>query len=289
MSSSAQPVALLLTALPSSIDEVNSTSSHSRANRTTVEIHGATISSLTSLSLSPPLVGFSLRTPSRAANALLGAQQMSNGPTFTLTLLAHADSDADTDAAQHASCSNLAGAYAVPGLEAYSLASDWSHKSPAGPKRPNAADHPLSSAKLLPSSAFASSGRSNTPIPYLAHALGAFSCSLEARIRLASLTSHSSNECPNLLSKSLSAPYSPRKLRLDTTLAVPSEQDETLAESVEAQETGKSDTAGKESQESWLLIARVWDVHGSDSTARQEADDAKPLVWWNKHFTTVQK
>lgn len=60
MRSVAQPVAVITVALPSSLDPL--TAPHN---------HGATLSSLSSISLSPPLVAFSLRLPSRLASFLL--------------------------------------------------------------------------------------------------------------------------------------------------------------------------------------------------------------------------
>ncbi|PWN97019.1 hypothetical protein FA09DRAFT_325851 [Tilletiopsis washingtonensis] len=150
MAASAQPVALLLLQLPSG-------SASSPA-----EIHGATISSLVSLSVSPALVAFSLKTPSRAANALLAsASSAPLGPTFTLSILAE----------HHAS---LAGAFAAPGLKPCTLEAG----AQPGTLCASDADHPLAKVGLL-----ASVARGPSPIPRIG-GIGSLACSLVGRVKL---------------------------------------------------------------------------------------------------------
>ncbi|GAA5920487.1 hypothetical protein JCM1841_003510 [Sporobolomyces salmonicolor] len=88
----AQPVAVLTAHLPS---PTSPTSSAARAPREEEPLplpdnHGATLSSLSSISLSPPLVSFSLRLPSRLAAFLSPETSPSPSepkPTFRLHLL----------------------------------------------------------------------------------------------------------------------------------------------------------------------------------------------------------
>ncbi|CDU24294.1 uncharacterized protein SPSC_03365 [Sporisorium scitamineum] len=97
MRKSAQPVALVTTFLPSSPGKTN-------------HIHAATLSSFTSISLDPDLVCFSIKTPSKLADALsshvssrgVQAVEEEEGWDFVINVLS-------------AKQAGLAAAYAVPG------------------------------------------------------------------------------------------------------------------------------------------------------------------------------
>ncbi|GAA5983393.1 hypothetical protein JCM11641_007834 [Rhodosporidiobolus odoratus] len=81
----AQPVAVLTAHIPSpSITPRTPQEAGQTLTEAPKHNHGATLSSLTSISLSPPLVSFSLRLPSRLASHL---SQSSNPPSFRLHLL----------------------------------------------------------------------------------------------------------------------------------------------------------------------------------------------------------
>lgn len=88
----AQPVAVLTARIPSSPSASSSpTVQRSASGQDESHNHGATLSSLASISLSPPLVSFSLRLPSRLA-AFLSAQAPTDTgdsaqPTFRVHLL----------------------------------------------------------------------------------------------------------------------------------------------------------------------------------------------------------
>ncbi|GAA5932300.1 hypothetical protein JCM10213_005282 [Rhodosporidiobolus nylandii] len=93
----AQPVAVLAahipsppTSPPSSTTTTAAGASEEAHDETTQQHnHGATLSSLTSISLSPPLVSFSLRLPSRLA-AHLSPPEPTSSPLFRIHLLSSA-------------------------------------------------------------------------------------------------------------------------------------------------------------------------------------------------------
>ncbi|GAA5824987.1 hypothetical protein JCM11251_006052 [Rhodosporidiobolus azoricus] len=92
----AQPVACITAHIPSGPSSTSSGSTHV-ANETaasgppSAHNHGATLSSLASISLSPPLVSFSLRLPSRLASFLSPTTDSpSPPPTFRVHLLSTA-------------------------------------------------------------------------------------------------------------------------------------------------------------------------------------------------------
>lgn len=207
MAKSAQPVAVVLVQLPD------------RGG-----LHGATLSSFTTLSLSPPLVAFSLKTPSRTADALL-ASQSSEAPHFTLSILSARQAD-------------LAAQLAKPGLKAYI-------------KDSASSSHPLAKVELAPSAA---AGVPRVP------GLGSMACSLVGRLRLGDSDQ-------------------------DTHAAVKAAQSLSLDQRLALGAHGDPAQAGKPEGESWLLIARIWEVEGA-----QEAQGGEgPLLYCNRRFASIKE
>lgn len=142
MRESAQPVALVTTFLPPSGDG------------STRLVHGATLSSFSSISLTPPLLSFAMQTPSRLSEALhYYAPQSADKGHFVLNLLASHQSQ-------------LAQAYAQPGLEPFALPADTS-----------AEPHPLDEHEIVPMA-------EAQGVPRLTEALGAFACRIVDQINL---------------------------------------------------------------------------------------------------------
>lgn len=146
MRESAQPVALVTTFLPPSDD-------HPPTG--TRLVHGATLSSFSSISLSPPLLSFAMQTPSRLSQALQHPTSTSHKGHFVLNLLA-------THQAQ------LAHAYARPGLQPL----------PFPPTRSGTnTTHPLLAHDILPT-------EQANGVPRLTNALGSFVCHIVDQINL---------------------------------------------------------------------------------------------------------
>ncbi|CBQ71322.1 conserved hypothetical protein [Sporisorium reilianum SRZ2] len=142
MRESAQPVALATTFLPSS----------GKAR----QIHAATLSSFTSVSLDPHLVCFALRTPSRLADALAAhVERRAREVDLVINVLS----------TQHA---RLAAAYAVPGTPPLTYPC---------PAEAGAEAHPLLQAGLV-------DGEEEGAVPLVANAIGALACQVVDSIEL---------------------------------------------------------------------------------------------------------
>ncbi|GAA5967408.1 hypothetical protein JCM3765_001865 [Sporobolomyces pararoseus] len=89
----AQPVAVLTAHIPQPSTSEASGSLQSSFERSLEHNHGATLSSLTSISLSPPLVSFSLRLPSRLATYLSNSSSSTVSPSFRVYLLSPEQED----------------------------------------------------------------------------------------------------------------------------------------------------------------------------------------------------
>lgn len=168
-------------------------------------VHGATLSSFSSVSLDPPRVAFSLRVPSRLADALLhdALATMSSrsptgspsgpgartppGPHFVVNLLSSQQAD-------------IARTYAHPGLAPYDLARHSPAPNKAAPSTnadqapPVVMDddslHPLDTNAIAPSP-HARSYRGSVGVPYLVDAVGALACRIT---RVVDLTVSSSDQ-----------------------------------------------------------------------------------------------
>jgi flavin reductase (DIM6/NTAB) family NADH-FMN oxidoreductase RutF len=160
MRSSAQPVAVITSLLPR--DPVDATSSDSYA-------HGATLSSFSTISLNPPLLAFSLQTPSRMADALqAGYENRDKGAHFVINILSEEQvTDAD--------------GFSKPGLVPFSLGSDWTAKSDPD-NHDNDIEHPLS-ASPFHASTFAKDA-SGESLPVLSNSLGSLACSIVSVLTL---------------------------------------------------------------------------------------------------------
>ncbi|SPO31597.1 uncharacterized protein UTRI_06375_B [Ustilago trichophora] len=142
MRNSAQPVTLVTTFLPPSFSE-------GKKGRL---IHGATLSSFSSISLDPNLVCFSIKTPSKLAEALAYHRSMRGGGEeeevdFVVNVLAESQA-------------KLAQTYAVPGTPPYP------HPNTATETEQDS--HPLKEAGLVQVEA--------TSLPTVKGALGSFGC-----------------------------------------------------------------------------------------------------------------
>ncbi|GAA5981586.1 hypothetical protein JCM5350_008033 [Sporobolomyces pararoseus] len=89
----AQPVAVLTARLPQANADEASRSPQNSLETPIEHNHGATLSSLTSISLSPPLVSFSLRLPSRLATYLSSSRPSTSSPSFRVYLLSPEQED----------------------------------------------------------------------------------------------------------------------------------------------------------------------------------------------------
>jgi len=163
MRNSAQPVAVITTLLPQHQKvSIRPKSSH---------VHGATLSSFTTVSLDPPLVAFSLRTPSRLADALDSTGNLARGPHFIVNVLS---TKQEIEAA----------GFSKPGLEPFSLESDWtSQEASSGPN--NDTKHPLSTAPFHPSTI--AKDDSGVFVPVLSNSLGSLACSVVSKVSLKDL------------------------------------------------------------------------------------------------------
>jgi flavin reductase (DIM6/NTAB) family NADH-FMN oxidoreductase RutF len=158
MRASAQPVAVITSLLP---PEQLSPSTPS----TSSYVHGATLSSFSTISLDPPLLAFSLQTPSRMADAL---QVKYKEAHFVVNILSDKQSD---EAAK----------FSKPGLKPFSLGSDWATQFKID-NHDNGSDHPLSSSPFHASS-FANDAQ-EVPVPVLSNSLGSMACSIVSVLAL---------------------------------------------------------------------------------------------------------
>lgn len=162
MRSSAQPVAVITTLLPPPHDAPAS-----------VHAHGATLSSFTTVSLDPPLVAFSLQTPSRLADALLPPATSSpahtaSGAHFVVNVLS-------------AGQTVEAAGFSKPGLTPFPLDSAWPSQSlPTGDQ--DAEEHPLSLAQFHASQH--ARDKRGVSVPVLSNSLGSLACSIVSRVAL---------------------------------------------------------------------------------------------------------
>jgi flavin reductase (DIM6/NTAB) family NADH-FMN oxidoreductase RutF len=162
MRSSAQPVAVITTILPRNEKQSSST----QETASSILVHGATLSSFTTVSLDPPLVAFSLRRPSRLADALESVS--SHIPHFIINVLS---------TKQEIEASG----FSKPGLEPFALSSSWSAqgtKMGSG----NSNTHPLSNVPFHPSTLAKDAGGISVPI--LSNSLGSLACSIVSRLSL---------------------------------------------------------------------------------------------------------
>lgn len=148
MRESAQPVALVTTFL-------SPTKSSQR------QLHAATLSSFTSISLDPNLVCFSMKTPSKLADALAShvsrrSQAGGEGVDFVVNVLSRSQAD-------------LAAAYAVPGTPPL----DYSETIQKGEQ-----DHPLRQAGLVQVHLYGEA------VPMVNGSLGALACTVVESIDL---------------------------------------------------------------------------------------------------------
>lgn len=147
MRNSAQPVALVTTFLP---PPACSSSSDGKGERL---IHGATLSSFSSISLDPNLVCFSIKTPSKLADALAHHHSTRGEDKeevdFVVNLLAESQA-------------KLAQAYAIPGTPPYP------HPNAKGSEEAEEEFHPLRETGLV-------EVKEGT-MPVVKGALGSFGC-----------------------------------------------------------------------------------------------------------------
>jgi len=126
-------------------------------------VHGATLSSFTTVSLQPPIVAFSLRTPSRLADALLSPVK---SPTSSTSTPAHFIINILSS-----SQASIASSFAKPGLKHY-YQKDWEAPTIGGQgSNGEAEDHPLEKFDHQPSKIAGG-------VPFLNKSLGALACSV---------------------------------------------------------------------------------------------------------------
>jgi flavin reductase (DIM6/NTAB) family NADH-FMN oxidoreductase RutF len=169
---SAQPVAVITILLPSHL--------HHQKDRPIAEtpsacyVHGATVSSFTTVSLEPPLIAFSLQTPSRLADALQHPS-ISKRPHFIVNVLSESQG-------------REASEFAKPGLQPLKLRSDWSDSTRL--LGSDSARHPLAETHFFPSSI--ATDDEGVCVPVLSDSLGSLACSLVSKLDLRSV--HSDDE-----------------------------------------------------------------------------------------------
>ncbi|KAL9938136.1 hypothetical protein V8E36_002759 [Tilletia maclaganii] len=240
----AQPVAVITAHLPPS-----SSPSANEEHRPPL-VHGATVSSFTTISMNPPLVAFSLRSPSRLANALQSHPASSSSSNddpqrkrprkahFLINLLYHHQAD-------------IAAAFARPGL------------------------HPLifdpAAARLRTASS------SSTPPPSMR---GGNSEDLDIA---AYPSSHTLDNVPALRG-SMSALACRLAFKLDLGVAA---ADHSRRVSGEEEEGPAEDAVvGERSLSSELFVARVCAVEREEASAGQQ-EERDPLVYCRHKFWTI--
>lgn len=157
MRASAQPVAVITSLLPP--DQLHASPPASPY------VHGATLSSFSTISLEPSLLAFSLQTPSRMADAL---QVKHKGAHFVINIL--------SDKQQRE-----AAKFAKPGLKPFSLGLHWKKNSKID-KHDTESDHPLSNSPFHASS-FAKDAL-EVPVPVLSDSIGSMACSIVSVLAL---------------------------------------------------------------------------------------------------------
>lgn len=170
MRDSAQPVAIIT----SFLREGNSDLPSKTSNGTRL-VHGATLSSFTTVSLDPsPLVAFSFKLPSRMAQSLVEHHQSQREPQAHFIINVLADNQG-----------HLAGAFARPGLKPYEW--DVGQKARMASNQEQDDIHPLAKedTSTLKESAHARSGSHGVPL--LDDSIGCLACSLEGWVDLGRL------------------------------------------------------------------------------------------------------
>ncbi|PWN37422.1 uncharacterized protein FA14DRAFT_116576 [Meira miltonrushii] len=154
MRTSAQPVAVITTNLSRIKDDDNQ------------YVHGATLSSFTTVSLDPPLVAFSLRIPSRLADALTeGNTQNPTQPHFIINILSQKQEVA-------------AAGFAKPGLPPFPLSA--LDEQAAKDKIKGHGDEPHPFTQI----ATHHSASTEQPVLVLSESIGALACSVISRHNL---------------------------------------------------------------------------------------------------------
>lgn len=159
MRASAQPVAVITTLISSRKDDNTSTISSLESHA-----HGATLSSFSTVSLDPPLLAFSLRTPSRMADALR-ANAQGDKANFVVNILS------DKQEIEASGFSR--------GVKSFALSQDWDETVE---KSYIDDQHPLSTAPFHPSQ-YAQSSQ-GIAVPVLSESIGALACSVISIISL---------------------------------------------------------------------------------------------------------
>lgn len=156
MRRSAQPVAVITTVL--------SLSEGSR-NRTAAYAHAATLSSFTTISMDPPLLAFSLRMPSRMADAISSRTNTygEDNPHFVVNVLSSVQGA-------------TAQAFAQPGLAPFPLDKDR--------RQTIRQDHPFATIPTHASQYATYHKDADVAVPVLSQSVGAFACSLVSQIKL---------------------------------------------------------------------------------------------------------
>lgn len=242
MRDSAQPVAIITSFLRPG-------NGHLPQNTAARLVHGATLSSFTTVSMEPtPLVAFSFKLPSRMAQSLIEhhRDKAAGEPSkahFIINLLS-------------SSQSHLAGAFAKPGLKPY----EWQGSGtpqPASDDVLNEDDdvHPLAredeAALQESSSARWTDEHGSHGVPYLSDSLGSLACSLEGWVDLSGLQQSGGGGGGDALA--------------DANMF----------------QRGSGEDAQSGSR---LFIARVHAVEAHNSID----ESRRPLIYWKQRFTTVQ-
>lgn len=153
MRTSAQPVAVITTNL----------SSKKKGGEKEQYIHGATLSSFTTVSLDPPLVAFSLRIPSRLADALTeSSTTTTKQPHFIINILSIKQEIA-------------AAGFAKPGLPPFPLSATSKNEKIKGH---GDEPHPFTQIATHKSTS------TEQPILVLSESIGALACSIISRHNL---------------------------------------------------------------------------------------------------------
>lgn len=150
MRTSAQPVAVITT----NLSKLNGDESQEQY------VHGATLSSFTTISLDPPLVAFSLRIPSRLADAL--TKSKSNQAHFIINILSQRQEVA-------------AAGFAKPGLPPFPISALDDHNKVKGH---GDEPHPFTQIAIQKSTA------TEQPTLVLSESIGALACSIISRHNL---------------------------------------------------------------------------------------------------------
>lgn len=254
MRRSAQPVAIITALVEESSIAPSHSEHHDQFSLTpsgSAWAHGATLSSFTTVSMDPPLVAFSLRTPSRLADAISSGKRKGTNDNNCAHFIVNVLTTKQETAAH---------GFSRPGLAPFALGEHWDNHSRTPQTRPTKRDgHPFQAVNIHPS-LHATGPRSESvaryPVPVLSESMGSLACSLVARIRL-----HDD------LGSTLQAPTSLESLIESTRSS--QQQQQQQHESI----TGSD-----------LFIARV---HGVEEIV--EDPEAMPLLYRDRRFTTSQQ